>query len=277
MTFSLVACDPARGECGVAVASKFLAIGALVPWVRAGVGAVATQAAMNPTYGPDGLDLLEHGLDPAAALARLTAEDPGAAERQAAIVDCRGRAAIHTGERCLAWAGGRSGDGWAAQGNTLVSGETITAVAATFEGSRDGGAPMARRLLEALAAGQEAGGDRRGQQGAALLVARAGGGYGGFDVAVDLRVDDHAEPVAELQRLLDLHERSFGTTPDADWLVVDAALAAELRERLAARGHVGGDLADDLMQWALVENLEERVAGAERIDPVVLAAIREDF
>lgn len=274
MTFSLVACD--SGECGVAVASKFLAIGALVPWVRAGVGAVATQAAMNPTYGPDGLDLVERGLDPAAALARLTAEDPGAADRQAAIVDRRGRAAIHTGERCLAWAGGRSGDGWAAQGNTLVSGETITAVAATFEGSRDGGAPMARRLLEALAAGQEAGGDRRGQQGAALLVARAGGGYGGFDVAVDLRVDDHAEPVAELQRLLDLHERSFGTTPDADWLVVDAALAAELRERLAARGHVGGDLADDLMQWALVENLEERVAGAERIDPVVLAAIRED-
>jgi uncharacterized Ntn-hydrolase superfamily protein len=273
VTFSLVACDPERGEVGVAVASKFPAIGALVPWAQAGVGAVATQAVMNPAYGRDGLELLRSGVEPADALARLAARDPDAEDRQVGIVDAAGRTASRTGARCVAWAGERTGPGYAAQGNMLVSADTVGALASVFEAGA--GAPLARRLLDALAAGQAAGGDRRGQQAAALVVARPGGGYGGSDVAVDLRVDDHEQPIAELRRLYELHERHFGSTPPERWLPVDPTRAAELRGLLKHHGHASGDLAADLLAWAVVENLEERVAGAERIDPVVLEALRE--
>jgi uncharacterized Ntn-hydrolase superfamily protein len=272
VTFSLVACDSVRGEWGVAVASKFLAVGALVPWVEAGVGAVATQAIMNPTYGRDGLTLLREGLGPDAVLARLTAGDEGRDDRQVGIVDRSGGAANRTGARCIAWAGGRTGPGYAAQGNILVSGATVDALAETFAASA--GSPLAMRLMRALSAGQEAGGDRRGQQAAALLVARVGGGYGGSDVAVDLRVDDHPQPVAELKRLLTLHELYFGTTPTEQWLPVDAQLGSEMRALLERRGYASGDVEADLMAWAAMENLEERVAGANRIDPVVLEALR---
>jgi uncharacterized Ntn-hydrolase superfamily protein len=187
-------------------------------------------------------------------------------------VDAHGRAATYTGSECLDWAGGTTGPGYAAQGNILVSEVTVEALATTFAGSA--GQPLAERLLACLAAAQAAGGDRRGQQAAALLVVRKDGGYGGTgDVAVDLRVDDHPQPVAELERIYRIHDLLFGQTPDEEWLDVDAGLAAELRERLAALGYEG-DLVEALAAWAGTENLEERVRGAGRIDPVVLEQLR---
>jgi uncharacterized Ntn-hydrolase superfamily protein len=232
------------------------------------VGAVATQAYANPRYGRDGLALLREGLDAGAVVERLVNADEGRQERQLGVVDARGVGATYTGSGCLDWAGGRTGDGYAAQGNILVSQETVDALAETFEGSS--GRPLAERLLDALAAAQAAGGDRRGQQSAALLVVAQEGGYAGLsDSVVDLRVDDHAQPVEELRRLYEIHDRLFGKTPRAQWLTVDDALAAELRERLSRLGY------ERLEDWAGVENLEERVEGDEAIDPVVLAALRE--
>jgi uncharacterized Ntn-hydrolase superfamily protein len=272
-TFSIVACDLDRREWGVAVASRFLAIGALSAWAEPEVGAVATQSFIKASYGAEGLRLLAQGESAPDALARLLADDDGRDRRQVGIVDREGRTAAYTGSECVEWAGDRRGPSYAAQGNMLVSGDTLAALAETFEG--DGAAPLAGRLLGALAAGQAAGGDRRGQQAAALRVVRRGGGYGGADVLVDLRVDDHAEPVRELQRLFDLHRLYFGSTPDEEWLPVDGALERELRARLDRLGYASGDLATDLEAWAGVENLEERVRGAARLDPVVLEEIRK--
>ena len=271
-TYSIVACDPERGELGVAVQSKFLAVGSLVPWAEAGVGAVATQAWMNPDFGPDGLALLRDGLDAEAALERLVVGDPGRDRRQVGIVDARGRAAAYTGSGCLDWAGSRTGDGFAVQGNILVSEATVDAMASAYEAAPS--SPLAGRLLAALASGQTAGGDRRGQQAAALIVVAKGRGYGGCDIVVDLRVDDHERPVDELARLLALHELYFGETPADEWLPVTDELAAELRDALARLGYATGELAADLDEWAGYVNLEERVAGATRIDPVVLDELR---
>jgi uncharacterized Ntn-hydrolase superfamily protein len=254
------------------VQSKFLAVGSIVPWVEAEVGAVATQALARVRYGPDGLDLLRRGLPADEVVASLAGADEGRDHRQLGVVDAGGRAATHTGSECLDWAGGVTGPGYAAQGNILVSGATVEALARAFEATA--GSPLAERLLAALAAGQEAGGDRRGQQSAALLVAREGGGYDGHDVAVDLRVDDHPEPIAELARLYRLRELYFGETPVEEWLAVGPELEAELAERLAGVGHATGDLRHDLETWAGIENLEERVDGVGRIDPVVLRELR---
>lgn len=272
-TFSIAACDLERREWGVAVASRFLAIGALSAWAQPEVGAVATQSWIKASYGADGLRLLAEGASAPEALERLVADDDDREQRQVGIVDREGRTATYTGSGCVDWAGDRRGPGYAAQGNMLVSGETLSALAETFEA--DSAAPLAERLLAALAAGQAAGGDRRGQQAAALRVVRQGGGYGGADVLVDLRVDDHAEPVRELQRLFGLHQLYFGSTPEDEWLTVDGELERELRARLDALGYRSGDLAADLETWAGVENLEERVKGAGRIDPVVLAELRK--
>jgi uncharacterized Ntn-hydrolase superfamily protein len=272
-TFSIAACDLERREWGVAVASRFLAIGALSAWAQPEVGAVATQSWIKASYGADGLRLLAEGASAPEALERLVADDDDREQRQVGIVDREGRTATYTGSGCVDWAGDRRGPGYAAQGNMLVSGETLSALAETFEA--DSAAPLAERLLAALAAGQAAGGDRRGRQAAALRVVRQGGGYGGADVLVDLRVDDHAEPVRELQRLFGLHQLYFGSTPEDEWLTVDGELERELRARLDARGYRSGDLAADLETWAGVENLEERVKGAGRIDPVVLAELRK--
>jgi uncharacterized Ntn-hydrolase superfamily protein len=272
-TFSIVACDLERREWGVAVASRFLAIGALSAWAEPGVGAVATQSFIKASYGADGLRLLAEGKPAAEALARLMAQDDGREQRQVGIVDSKGHTATHTGSECVGWAGDRSGPCYSAQGNMLVSAETLGALADAFE--EHGSAPLAERLLAALGAGQAAGGDRRGQQAAALRVVRRGGGYGGADALVDLRVDDHAEPVRELQRLFDLHQLYFGSTPDHEWLTVDDDLERELRSCLDRLGYGSGDLAADLEAWAGVENLEERVRGAARLDPVVLAEIRK--
>ena len=189
-TYSIVACDLDARQWGVAVQSKFLAAGALVPWAEPGVGAIATQAYANPRYGPEGLALLREGLAADEVVARLTAADDGRESRQLGVVDGQGRSATFTGAECYDWAGGRTGAGYAAQGNILVSEATVDAIAVAFEGSA--GQPLAERLLESLAAGQAAGGDRRGQQAAGLLVVEREGGYAGLsDVLVDLRVDDH--------------------------------------------------------------------------------------
>jgi uncharacterized Ntn-hydrolase superfamily protein len=202
-TFSIVAADPERGEVGVAVASRFFAVGTVVPHAKAGVGAVATQSFANTTYGPRGLDLMEGGLEPAEALDVLIRNDEGRDQRQVGIVSASGNSVTYSGKDCLAWAGGRQGPNYAAQGNILTGKEVVVAMEASFLSSE--GRPLAERLYEALKAGDEAGGDSRGKQSAAILVVRERAGYGGFtDLAVDIRVDDHTEPMAELGRLLEL-------------------------------------------------------------------------
>jgi uncharacterized Ntn-hydrolase superfamily protein len=206
-TYSIVVCDLEAGQWGVAVQSKFLGVGAVVPWAEPHVGAVATQAFANPRYGPDGLALLREGLSAEAAVERLTSADDGSAERQLGIVDGEGRSATFTGAECNEWAGGRAGSGYAAQGNILVSEATVDALAETFEASTG---TLATRLLDCLDAAQAAGGDSRGQQSAALLVVQRDGGYAELsDSLVDLRIDDHERPLEELRRLYDLHREVF--------------------------------------------------------------------
>ncbi|HEX6487710.1 MAG TPA: DUF1028 domain-containing protein [Candidatus Dormibacteraeota bacterium] len=272
-TYSIAACDLAAGQWGVAVQSKFLAVGSVVPWAEPAAGAIATQAWANPGYGPNGLELLRQGVSAEDAIGRLTSADEGREHRQLGIVDAKGTAATYTGSECLDWAGGRTGPGYAAQGNILVSAATVDALAGTFEASA--GRPLSERLLDCLAAAQAAGGDRRGQQSAAILVVEKDGGYANLsDVLVDLRVDDHEHPIEELRRLYGLHQAIFGSTPRDEWVTVDAALAGELQERLARLGYEG-PLEETLFQWAGKLNLEDRLDGIEQIDPVVLAELRD--
>jgi uncharacterized Ntn-hydrolase superfamily protein len=272
-TYSIVACDLEAGEWGVAVQSKFLAVGAGVPAAEPHVGAVATQALANMRYGPEGLALLREGLSAEEVVSHLTEADEGRADRQLGVIDAQGRAATYTGSSCLEWAGGTTGDGYAAQGNILVSEETVTALSRTFESSA--AQPLAERLLDSLAAAQAAGGDRRGQQSAALLVVRKDGGYmGTSDAVVDLRVDDHPTPIEELRRIYAMHDLLFGVTSEEEWLDVDEQLALELRERLDALGY-SASLEQAFLEWAGTENLEERVNGVDRIDPIVLAELRK--
>jgi len=267
-TYSICACDLDAGQWGVATQSKFLAVGSVVPWAAPHVGAIATQSYANPRYGPDGLELLREGLSAEEVVERLTAADGDRAQRQLGVVDGEGRAATFTGDECHAWAGGRTGSGFAAQGNILVSGATVDALAETFEAT--GGRPLAERLLDCLDAAEAAGGDSRGRQSAALLVVERDAGYASLsDTLVDLRVDDHPDPLVELRRIHRLHDLLFGTTPQQDWIPVDDALRTELAERLARAGQ------PSLAAWAGVENLEERVEGDDAIDPVVLERLRE--
>ncbi len=271
-TYSIAACDLDAGQWGVAVQSKFLAVGSVVPWAEPHVGAVATQSYANPRYGPDGLALLREGLAAEEVVDRLTAADEGREHRQLGVVDAGGQAATFTGRECHEWAGGRTGPCYAAQGNILVSQATVDALAETFEATA--GRLLAERLLDCLDAAQAAGGDRRGQQSASLLVVERDGGYAQLsDVVVDLRVDDHERPLEELRRLYGLHQAIFGKTPKEQWIDVDPGLAAELSARLARLGYEG-ELADAFFRWAGNENLEERVDGVERIDPVVLDELR---
>jgi uncharacterized Ntn-hydrolase superfamily protein len=272
-TYSIVACDVDAGQWGVGVQSKFLAVGSVVPWAEPHVGAIATQSYANPRYGPDGLALLREGNSAQEAIDALTAADEDRDQRQVGIVDGQGRPATFTGSGCHDWAGGRTGKWYAAQGNILVSQDTVDALATTFE--RNAHLELAERLIECLAAAQAAGGDRRGQQSAALLVVEKDAGYAKLsDTIVDLRVDDHERPVAELRRIFGLHRELFGTTPPEDWVDVDSALSEEMRERLARLGFEG-ELRPAFGDWAGSANLEERVDGIERIDPVVLEALRK--
>jgi uncharacterized Ntn-hydrolase superfamily protein len=271
-TYSIAACDLEAERWGVATQSKFLGVGSVVPWAEPQVGAVATQAYANPRYGPQGLALLREGRSAEEVVDRLTSADDGREHRQLGVVDGQGGSASFTGSECLDWGGGRTGPCYAAQGNILVSGETVDAIAETFESTE--GNPLEERLLGCLDAAQAAGGDSRGQQSAALLVVEKDGGYASLsDVVFDLRVDDHVRPLEELRRLHGLHVSIFGTTAKEDWLPVDEELAGELRERLGRLGYKG-ELDDALSRWAGTENLEERVDGTEAIDPVVLEELR---
>ena len=270
-TYSIAACDLDAGQWGVATQSKFLGVGSVVPWAEPGVGAIATQAYANPRYGPEGLALLREGLSAEEVVERLTAADEGRDHRQLGVVDAHGRGASFTGDECMDWAGGRTGDCYAAQGNILVSAETVEAIAETFERAQG---TLAERLLDCLDAAQAAGGDRRGQQSAALLVVEQDGGYAGLsNEVVDLRVDEHERPLEELRRIYVMHQAIFGKTPADEWLDVDEELAAELRDRLARVGYEG-ELGEAFVRWTGNENLEERVDGISRIDPVVLEELR---
>jgi uncharacterized Ntn-hydrolase superfamily protein len=271
-TYSIAACDLEAGQWGVATQSKFLGVGSVVPWAQPHVGAIATQAYANPRYGPEGLALLREGLSADEVVERLTSADEGRDHRQLGVVDGEGRSASYAGSECMDWAGGRTGPCYAAQGNILVSAGTVDAIAETFERTR--GAPLAERLLDCLDAAQAAGGDRRGQQSAALLVVEHEAGYANLsDAVVDLRVDEHERPLEELRRIYAMHQAIFGKTPSEEWLDVDDSLADELRGRLARLGYEG-ELGDAFFTWAGNENLEERVEGVERVDPVVLEELR---
>ena len=272
-TYSIAACDLDAGQWGVATQSKFLAVGSVVPWAEPGVGAVATQAYANPRYGPDGLALLRDGADAETVVRRLTEADEGRDHRQLGVVDAHGGSATFTGPECMDWACGVSGPCFAAQGNILVGEETVTALATTFTATA--GTPLAARLLECLAAAQAAGGDRRGQQSAALLVVQRDGGYAGLsDLLVDLRVDDHEQPIPELARLYRMHDLLFGKTPPEQWVDVDEELRGEIVTRLAQLGY-DGDPEQAFASWAGTENLEERVEGLGSVDPVVLQELRQ--
>ena len=281
MTFSIVARDPQAGESGIAVQSKFLAVGAVVPWAKAGVGAIATQSWANTSYGPRGLELLASGLSAQETLAQLIGEDDGRTSRQVGIVGVEGQPATFTGDQCFPWAGGQVGEHYTCQGNILVGKDTVLAMARTFEQTTG---RLCDRLVAALAAGQAAGGDSRGQQSAALLVVRQGGGYGGFnDRFIDLRVDDHPQPINELQRILQLHKLYLFPPDPADILVIDHDVARELQQLLTVLGDYQGASSgsyDEVTRAAFRkfsgrENLEERWFEDARVDRTVLEFLRQ--
>ena len=278
-TFSIVAFDPDTGSLGVAVQSKFLAVGSIVPWARAEVGAVATQAMANYNYGPRGLDLMSQGRSAQETVEALISADEEREHRQLGVVDAEGRAATFTGGECFEWAGGVTGENCAAQGNILVGRQTVEAMRKTFEGTSG---DLAGRLLAALDSGQQAGGDSRGKQSAALHVVREGGGYGGDnDRAVDLRVDDHPEPIRELIRLHGLHTLYFGETRAEDVLAVEGNVRDEVEAALRRLGYLEGDdadyeaLLDSLSAFIRTENFEEREQERGYLDRAVLEFMKE--
>jgi uncharacterized Ntn-hydrolase superfamily protein len=279
MTFSIVAFD-AAGDLGVAVASKFPCVGAVVPWARAGVGAVATQSWANTDFGPDGLRLMSGGLPADAALDAVLEPDADREERQVGFVDARGGAASFTGANCMDWAGGRTGDGFAVQGNILASGDVVAALAETFAGTEG---DLCDRLLAALLAGDAAGGDRRGRQSAALLVVREAGGYEGRnDRYIDLRVDDHPDAPTELARLFTVWDTTMLVRTDEP-LEATPELVGELQRRLAAVGAFDaeqtGALDDStvaaLADWAGRYNLEGRLRDDGMVSGHLLAELRD--
>jgi len=237
MTFSIVAFDSKDETWGIAVASKFPAVGAIVPWAQAGVGAIATQAYANLAYGSQGLELLRQGLSAEAVISRLLSTDPGRETRQIGVVDFRGKAATFTGRECSAWAGGLSGAGYAIQGNILASADVIY----NMEGSylRTSG-DLATRLHTALMAGDRAGGDKRGRQSAAILVVKAKGGYGGYtDHLLDYRVDDDPDPVVKLGELIYLHRLYFGKSPENERIQLKDAQLVTLQKIMVKLGYLG--------------------------------------
>ncbi|OZM56381.1 fimbrial assembly protein FimA [Lottiidibacillus patelloidae] len=274
MTFSIVGFDPNTKELGIAVQSKFIGVGAVVPWAKAGVGAVATQSYANTTYGPKGLELMEQGISAEETIKLLTNEDEGKEYRQVGIVDSKGNAATFTGKDCYDWAGGIAEENFAAQGNILVSEETVQAMADTFKNTEG---TLAERLLAALDAGQEAGGDSRGKQSASLLIVKEAGGYGGYnDRAIDLRVDDHPEPIKELIRLHSLHQLYFAKTKPENILSIKGLVRNELIEQLHRHQYLSeSNPTDEALQQALrtyihTENFEERELEQGKIDKEIL-------
>ncbi len=283
-TFSIVTYDPRAAEWGVAVQSKFLAVGALVSWAQAGAGAVATQSYANVSFGPEGLSLMAAGMSAQETLDRLLAADDGRDRRQVGLVDSRGRASTYTGNGCHEWAGGITGDWYAAQGNILVGRKTVEAMATSFERSEG---ELADRLVAALAAGQAAGGDRRGQQSAAVLVVRQGGGYGGStDRYLDLRVDDDPQPIDRIKELVELHHLFFKPPAPGEMVAIEGKLAKEIQEILRSGGYYDGPMNgayDTATRTALntligTENFEERFdEGAGLISSQVMEVLRRKF
>ncbi len=279
-TFSIVGRDPKTEELGIAIQSRFLAIGSIVPYIEWDVGAVATQALINPTYGPSSLQLLKQGKKPQEILDTLTALDSGAPLRQVGIVDAHGRSATFTGDKCIDWAGGMSGENFAAQGNLLVNGETVEAMVKTFkeeEGS------LAERLLAALFAAEEAGGDRRGKQSASLLTFKKGGGYGGFtDKHIDLRVDDSDEPLNELSRLLDMFNLYY-VKSDVEHTPLEGDTLLEVQQLLSDLGYYEGEVScvfDEQFERALLrfyhqEDFDKRYPGDKTIPRDILEYLRQ--
>jgi len=278
MTFSIVGYDPETKELGVAVASKFLSVGAVVPFAKAGVGAIATQSWANLDYGKHGLELLENGLSPEEVVKELISNDDKFASRQVGIVDTKGQSATFTGDDCYDWAGGKASKNFAAQGNILVDQHTVEAMESTFLQTVGS---LADRLLAALLAGDAAGGDSRGKQSAALLIVKENGSYGGYnDRYIDLRVDDHDEPVQELSRLLKLHKLYFEPTLPEDVVTIEGALADELKNLLYENGHLQreliehDDVLDAVQSYHLIENFDERVQQRGMIDQKVVEFMR---
>jgi uncharacterized Ntn-hydrolase superfamily protein len=276
-TFSLVARDPQTGDLGIAVASKFLAVGAVVPWLEAGVGAVATQSYANPKFGPQGLALMkaEAGMEEILAIFRRS--DPQLHKRQFGMVNAKGESLSFTGNGCHDWAGGKSGENFAAQGNILSGPEVIDALVDTF-GHSD--LPFPERLCAALLAADRAGGDRRGRQSASLTVVGVGKGYGGMDRWIDLRVDDHPDPCLELSRLLEIHRLLFDKAVKAEPLAQEDI--AWIQRSLTRLGHYSGEVTgswDEATEKAFrvlvgIENLEERYGGGPYLDPVALRYLK---
>ena len=284
-TFSIVAYDPAKQEWGVAVQSKFLACAAVVSWARAGAGAVATQSFANVAYGLDGLDMMARDMSAAATIEALTSADDQRAQRQVGMVDKYGQAAAFTGDGCYDWAGHIVGDGFACQGNILVPG-TVEAMATAFEAARQGPGELADWLVSALAAGQAAGGDSRGRQAAGVLVVRYNGGYGGNnDRYLDLRVDEHPDPIDKLAELVTMHHLLFGEVDPANLIPladVTEALQALMNRTNYYDGPIDGVFDDETRAAlrALVgsENLEERWDGTgDVIDRVVVEYLLQRF
>jgi uncharacterized Ntn-hydrolase superfamily protein len=271
MTFSIVGFDPIEKEWGIAVQSKFLGVGAVVPWARAGAGAVATQSYANTSYGPKALELMEQGMSAQETLEILLADDPEKEMRQVGMIDAKGNAATFTGNECYDWAGGVSGTHFAAQGNILVDEKTVEAMVRVFTETKG---TLAERLLGALDAGQEAGGDSRGKQSAALYVVKEKGGYGAFnDRYVDLRVDDHPDPIKELIRIYQLQQLYFAPSKPERVVPIEGDIKAELDRHLQAKGYGANndeDLLKNLTAYLHTENFEMREQKTGFIDLDVL-------
>lgn len=283
-TFSIVAYDPETNAWGIAVASKFPGVGAVVPWAEAGSGAVATQSYANTTFGPEGLALMKAGASAEEALNQLIEADPEHDMRQAGMVDPVGGAATFTGMKCLEWAGGKTGEHFAVQGNILTGPETIDAMVAAFQ---EAGGPFSNRLFSSLLAGDRAGGDRRGRQSAAIFVVKEGAGYGGYnDRWLDYRIDDHDDPVPQLGELIELHELYFGESPAEDQVEIAAEVALSLQKIATKLGYYHGALngefddqtRDALRSFIGNENFEERTDfEGGKIDRPVLEYLLKKF
>jgi uncharacterized Ntn-hydrolase superfamily protein len=280
MTFSIVGYDPIEKEWGVAVQSKFLGVGAVVPWAKAGVGAIATQSYANTSYGPKGLQLMAEGKSAEETLQLLLADDPDKEMRQVGIVDANGDAASFTGKACYDWAGGVIGTHFAAQGNILVDEKTVDAMAQVFKESTGS---LADRLLAALDAGQEAGGDSRGKQSAAVYIVKENGGYGGFnDRYIDLRVDDHPDPIKELIRIYHLQQLYFAPSKPERVVAIEGEVKSELVENLIRYGYlsdkaVGEEEIDKaLTAFIHTENFEMREQETGEIDLEILEYMKSN-